>query len=211
MPKLRTRRQTSEKKSLDKKSLDKRSKDESPGVSKDEDYNEPDEVVKEKKRMSKRAHRLIGTPDYMAPEIICGKSISNYTIDWWALGVMLFEFLVGIPPFNDDTVEKIYDNITHLRIPWDDVPIGRGSDCVSPEAYDLINKLLVLDPEKRLGANGAQEIKDHIFFRGFHWDTFRDDDAPIVPEKKSNIDTDNFQRMQNRIGEKEKQDPFFSV
>jgi len=74
---------------------------------------------------SRKAHRLIGTPDYMAPEIIQGISTNNLSIDWWSLGCILFEFLCGIPPFNDDSVEKIYDNIVNLRIPWEDIEIGK--------------------------------------------------------------------------------------
>jgi len=77
------------------------------------------------KANSKKQKRLIGTPDYMAPEIIEGISINNFGIDWWSLGVILFEFLCGIPPFNDDSPEKIYDNIMNRRIPWDQVPIGK--------------------------------------------------------------------------------------
>ena len=73
----------------------------------------------------KKPHRLIGTPDYMAPEIIQGQSITNYSIDWWSLGVMLFEFLTGVPPFNDDSPEKIYDNIVNLKVPWDQITIGK--------------------------------------------------------------------------------------
>jgi len=76
------------------------------------------------KKNSKRHPRLIGTPDYMAPEIILGKSNTNYSLDLWSLGCILFEFLVGIPPFNDDTPEKIYDNIINLRIPWSQIQIG---------------------------------------------------------------------------------------
>ena len=74
---------------------------------------------------SKKKARLIGTPDYMAPEIIQGKSINNPSLDWWSVGVMLFEFLTGIPPFNDDTVELIFDNIVSLKIPWDSLSIGK--------------------------------------------------------------------------------------
>ena len=119
-----------------------------------------------KKKLLKKEPRLIGTPDYMAPEIITGQSIKNFSIDWWSLGVMLFEFLCGIPPFNDDTPEKIYDNIKKLRIPWDQINIGYEEDCMSPEAADLIKKLLEPDPAKRLGANSASEIKEHPFFKG---------------------------------------------
>ena len=79
----------------------------------------------QRKKANKPYNRLIGTPDYMAPEIIEGISITNYSIDWWSLGVVLFEFLCGIPPFNDDTPEKVYDNIVKLKVPWDQITIGR--------------------------------------------------------------------------------------
>jgi len=69
----------------------------------------------------------------------------NEAVDWWSLGVMIYEFICGIPPFNDDTVEQIFSNIKALNIQWPD--IGYGEDCMTPEAYDLISKLLVKDPE----------------------------------------------------------------
>lgn len=65
--------------------------------------------------------RIVGTPDYVAPEIIKGVSTSNYSIDLWALGVIMFEFLVGIPPFNDETPEKIYNNILKGYIEWPEI------------------------------------------------------------------------------------------
>lgn len=89
--------------------------------SEEESLEEAQQAAEEKPKVA----RLVGTPDYMAPEILRGQSTDNFEIDWWSLGVMLFEFLVGIPPFNDDTVEKIYDNILNLRIPWDQIPIGK--------------------------------------------------------------------------------------
>ena len=61
----------------------------------------------------------MGTPDYIAPEVLQGVTKSNECVDWWSLGVIAFEFIVGIPPFNDDTVEKIFENIINLRVPWD--------------------------------------------------------------------------------------------
>ena len=83
------------------------------------------EEEKDQHGEKKKAHRLIGTPDYMAPEIIKGDSINDFSIDWWSVGVILFEFLCGIPPFNDDTVDKIYENILKLAIPWDLIQIGK--------------------------------------------------------------------------------------
>lgn len=118
------------------------------------------------KKKSQQKHRIIGTPDYIAPEILEGKGLNDPVIDWWSVGVILFEFLVGIPPFNADTRELVFENIKNLNIPWSDISIGDGEDSVSLHAYDLINKLLEPNPEKRLGARGSAEIKQHPFFEG---------------------------------------------
>jgi len=144
----------------------------------------------------------------MAPEIISGKSIKDFSIDWWSLGVMLFEFLCGIPPFNDESPEKIYENIVQLRIPWDQIKIGYDEESMSPEAAELIRQLLVLDHTKRLGANNTAEIKQHPFFKGINWETLRKQQAPIIPEQKSDIDTNNFMRMADKMTEKDKESPF---
>lgn len=116
-----------------------------------------------------RRHRVIGTPDYIAPEILNASDnwMNSPSVDWWALGVMIFEFIVGVPPFNDEDRKGIFDNILKLAIPWGDINIGYGEDCMSPEAADLIKKMLVLDPEKRITKNGAGELKKHPFFKGF--------------------------------------------
>ena len=53
-------------------------------------------------------NRIIGTPDYIAPEVIKGKSVSNFSLDWWSFGVLVYEFIVGIPPFNDENLELIF-------------------------------------------------------------------------------------------------------
>lgn len=59
--------------------------------------------------------RIVGTPDYIAPEIIRGQSINNKSLDYWSLGVIMYELLAGIPPFNDESVDKIFENITNRR------------------------------------------------------------------------------------------------
>ena len=118
----------------------------------------------------KSIKRIVGTPDYMAPEILSSfreKLLLGPSIDWWSIGVILFEFLVGIPPFNDDTIDKIFENITAHKIPWDCLEIGYGEQQMSPEAFDLINKLLNADPEERLGSKDVGDIKKHVFFKGF--------------------------------------------
>lgn len=84
----------------------------------------------------KKINRIVGTPDYIAPEIIKGESTSNPSIDWWSLGVILYQLVCGIPPFNDDTVEKIFQNILANKIDWP--TIGYAEDEMTPECHDLI-------------------------------------------------------------------------
>ena len=122
--------------------------------------------------INKCHHRIVGTPDYIAPEIINGVagSLSNPSIDWWSLGVILFEFLIGIPPFSDETVDKIFDNIVNLKVSWEDIPVHENEEEECPDnmisklAMDLMKKLLVFDSKERLDVHG---IKNHAFFKGF--------------------------------------------
>jgi len=126
----------------------------------------PYKCSKKSLRTTHKFRRFVGTPDYIAPEIILGTDARGKGVDWWGIGVILFEFLTGVPPFNDDTPDKIFENIINLKIPWDDIEIGYEGNEMSPEAADLIKKLLVLDPEQRLGKNSVNEIKTHNFFEG---------------------------------------------
>jgi serine/threonine protein kinase/mRNA-degrading endonuclease RelE of RelBE toxin-antitoxin system len=125
---------------------------------------------------SQQGH-FAGTPDYLAPEILLG-SEHSYAVDWWALGCIMFEFLFGCPPFNDDTPHKIFDNILSLNIPWpdrQDLPDDITDDCL-----DLIKKLLVLDPKKRI--NTAEQVKKHPFFKDVNWDEILKTPPSFIPD-----------------------------
>ncbi|TYZ63247.1 hypothetical protein PybrP1_009438 [[Pythium] brassicae (nom. inval.)] len=124
-----------------------------------------------------------GTPDYLSPEIILGVP-HGPPVDYWALGVILYEMLVGFPPFNDDTVEAIFNNILERQILWPD-----GEKCLSPDAIDLISKLLEPDPALRLGWEG---LRSHRFFDGIDWDTLLDSVPPFVPTLEDPNDTSYF-------------------
>ena len=132
-----------------------------------ETFNSFDEIktFENSKKISKKSN-IIGTPDYMSPEVLNGTGLRDPAIDWWSVGIILFELLTGIPPFNAETPEKIFENIKGHLIPWDQISIGYDEGCLTPEAQDLIRKLLDADPKKRLGLNGAKEIQNHRFFRG---------------------------------------------
>ena len=69
-------------------------------------------------------NRIIGTPDYMAPEILKGQDINSPSIDLWSLGVIFFEMVTGMPPFNDVSIEVIFEKIKNRMIPWDKLSVG---------------------------------------------------------------------------------------
>ncbi|XP_031091247.1 probable serine/threonine protein kinase IREH1 [Ipomoea triloba] len=150
----------------------------------DEDESQLSESEHQQERRNNRS--AVGTPDYLAPEILLGTG-HGFTADWWSVGVILFELIVGIPPFNAEHPQKIFDNILNRMIPWPLVP-----DEMSPEAQDLIDRLLTEDPHQRLGAKGATEVKQHPFFRNINWDTLARQKAAFVPTSESALDTSYF-------------------
>ncbi|XP_015576027.2 probable serine/threonine protein kinase IRE4 isoform X1 [Ricinus communis] len=128
----------------------------------------------------------VGTPDYLAPEILLGTE-HGYAADWWSVGIILFELITGIPPFTAERPEIIFDNILNRKIPWPPVP-----ESMSYEAHDLINRLITHDPDQRLGSNGSAEVKSYPFFRGIDWDNLALQKAVFVPSPDSADDTSYF-------------------
>ncbi|KAM0329979.1 hypothetical protein ACHAQA_004148 [Verticillium albo-atrum] len=139
--------------------------------------------------------RFVGTPDYLAPETINGEK-QDETSDWWSVGCIMFEFMYGIPPFHAGEAEHVFENILERKIQWPD-----ESECelISEDAKDLINKLLCMEPHKRLGSNlddkfstGGEEIRSHPWFSGINWDTLVEDEAQFVPQTEDPEDTEYF-------------------
>ncbi|KAH0470006.1 hypothetical protein IEQ34_001564 [Dendrobium chrysotoxum] len=139
------------------------------------------------KREQRRKQSAVGTPDYLAPEILLGMA-HGPNADWWSVGVILFEMLVGIPPFNAEHPQKIFDNIMNRDIPWPQIP-----EEMSHEAYDLINKLLIQNPLQRVGATGAGEVKAHAFFKDINWDMLARQKAAFIPSTQDDEDTSYFE------------------
>ncbi|CAG7848303.1 Serine/threonine-protein kinase cek1 [Serendipita indica DSM 11827] len=131
--------------------------------------------------------KFVGTPDYLAPETILGLSEDDRCVDWWALGIITYEFLYGIPPFHAETPDKVFENILSRRIDWHEEWIE-----YSPEARDFMERLLVSDPTKRLGMNGAQEVKAHPWFAEIEWDKVMQTKPQFVPEVTDPESTDYF-------------------
>ena len=154
--------------------------------------------MKSKKRREK-AFSTVGTPDYIAPEVFKQKGYGQ-EIDWWSLGVIMFEMMIGYPPFYSDssteTCKKILDWENHLEI--------RPEANISKEAVDIL-KRLINDPEKRLGRNGAEEIKLHPFFKNVDWKHIKETlIPPFIPDLKGPFDTKYFD-------EYEEIEPFYPI
>ncbi|KAE8723967.1 putative serine/threonine protein kinase IREH1 [Hibiscus syriacus] len=150
------------------------------------DDEQPHLSTSEHQQERRKKRSAVGTPDYLAPEILLGTG-HGATADWWSVGVILFELIVGIPPFNAEHPQTIFDNILNRNIPWPSVP-----DEMSLEAHDLIDRLLTEDPNQRLGARGASEVKQHVFFKDINWDTLARQKAAFVPSSESALDTSYF-------------------
>jgi serum/glucocorticoid-regulated kinase 2 len=121
-----------------------------------------------------------GTPEYPAPELIV-KGETSRAVDWWALGVFLYEMLIGLPPFyRQDTDER------RLRIAGETPVFPEG---LPSSARDILARLLDKDPAKRLGANGASEVKAHAFFDGVDWHGLlqRSHTVPFKPQDSRTV------------------------
>ena len=131
------------------------------------------------KNLDDRTYTLCGTPGYMAPEIILNKGY-GLGVDWWALGILLYEMICGVDPFADESPMKIYENILEGKIKF-------TSD-FDDTSKSLIKHLLDKNIRRRYGnlKNGVEDIKNHEFFKTMNWDKLLKQEIPadFIPKLK---------------------------
>uniref|UniRef100_A0A3P9AFW5 non-specific serine/threonine protein kinase n=1 Tax=Esox lucius TaxID=8010 RepID=A0A3P9AFW5_ESOLU len=136
--------------------------------------------------------QVCGTPEYIAPEVILRQGYGK-PVDWWAMGIILYEFLVGCVPFFGDTPEKLFGQVVN-----DDVVWPEGEDALPADAQDLITRLLRPCPLDRLGTGGTLEVKMHMFFVGLDWNGLLRQKAEFIPQLETEDDTSYFDTRTER-------------
>lgn len=145
-----------------------------------------------KELTSGKTYTTCGTPDYMCPELI-KQSGHTKAVDWWALGVLIYELVCGYPPFSNASDEM--EQMQMILKGKFDFPHHVSSDC-----RDLVKSLMAMNPTKRLGClvNGSKDVKKHAWFKGFDWEALgnRTLKAPYIPRVKDPFDTGCFEEME---------------
>ncbi|XP_063594034.1 microtubule-associated serine/threonine-protein kinase 3-like isoform X8 [Penaeus indicus] len=157
-------------------------------------------IDKETRQFSDK--QVFGTPEYIAPEVILRQGYGK-PVDWWAMGVILYEFLIGCVPFFGETPEELFAHTVNDDIEWpseDDWPVAE-------DAKDLITALLHHSPLDRLGTvAGAVEVKEHPFFITIDWDSLLRMKAEFVPQLDHEEDTSYFDTRLDRYNHELEED-----
>jgi serine/threonine kinase 38 len=141
------------------------------------------------KRTHQKLYSCVGTAFYVAPEVLKKKGYSQ-EIDWWSVGVIFYEMLVGYAPFYAEETQEVINKV--LGKIWE-VP---EEIKLSKEALDFMKRMMS-DPNERLGKNGSEEIKSHPFFKGVDWDNIRNNmKPPFIPDIENDYDTKYFETFE---------------
>ncbi|XP_043674731.1 microtubule-associated serine/threonine-protein kinase 3 isoform X1 [Vespula pensylvanica] len=137
--------------------------------------------------------QVFGTPEYIAPEVILRQGYGK-PVDWWSMGIILYEFLIGCVPFFGETPEELFAHTVNDDIEWPD----EDDWLVHPEAKDIITVLLQQSPRDRLGTGGSHEVKEHPYFYGVNWNSLLRQKAEFVPQLVDDEDTSYFDTRMDR-------------
>lgn len=139
-----------------------------------------------------RTNSFVGTEEYIAPEVIKGCGHTS-AVDWWTLGILIYEMLYGTTPFKGKNRNATFANILRDEVPF---PEGSGAPQVSNLCKGIIRKLLIKDETRRLGSRaGASDIKTAPFFKTTQWALLRHMKPPIIPHQGQGIETPNFRNV----------------
>ncbi|CAK9304715.1 unnamed protein product [Gordionus sp. m RMFG-2023] len=175
---------------------------------------------------------VFGTPEYIAPEVILGQGYGK-PVDWWSMGIILYEFLTGTVPFyvhidneishssNENAMNDqsspldLFEQITKGEIEWPDQVQNDEDDgemLIGPIAKDLISGLLIKDPAHRLGSyNGSADIKRHPFFVSVNWDGLIRKKAEFIPRLDNDEDTSYFDARSDRYQHSDEEEDNLSM
>ncbi|KAH0785068.1 AGC family protein kinase [Histomonas meleagridis] len=131
---------------------------------------------------------FVGTPDYLPPEIILSQP-HDFTADYWSLGIVIFELVIGVPPFHHNTEFETFSAILSNHIDW-----SLYENDLSPELISLLKGLLESDPTKRLGAKGINDIMSHKWFESIDWNNIDSLPPPFIPEIDNKLSTEYFEQ-----------------
>jgi serum/glucocorticoid-regulated kinase 2 len=129
---------------------------------------------------------FVGSPEYMSPEILLGKAY-NYSVDFYTLGVLFYEMIVGLPPHYNEDKMQMYKDISYSELEIPDVLTG--------DIRDLLEGLLEKDPKARIGfKNGIEELKQHKFFAEIDWSSLaKKIVAPSTKQQRPPLDVNIFE------------------
>lgn len=136
------------------------------------------------------AFSVVGSPDYMSPEVLSEHGYGE-EVDWWSVGCLFFELVLGIPPFTGQSIQEVFDNIANWETRLPQI-LEQYKSYLSPPCYDLLCGLLC-DSSKRLGKNGISELQNHPFFEGLDWTRLEEEEPPFVPRLENEEDTSYFE------------------